>query len=459
VRAEVATNGANLQELINVAQAYGISAAEGIEASNGTLSLTVKVSGNTKDLDMSGSGLLQNAVFTLPSLTQPLKVPIANVRFTEGSAVLENVQASLGGSKMNGSARIVNFAAPEIDVKADIDQLNVAEMQQIAKVSPTPASKKPVERPLLKMRGKGDLNIGRILHGAFTLNNVHSECSLEKGLLKLDPLTADLYGGKQRGAIAIDMRPEHSTYALQTKLERVSANELMSATTNLKNLLFGLMAADSNITLSPRPGEEFAKSLNGRFSLNLHDGRLSGVSIVNEMAKVAKVLGYSQKGEMVTNILSLTGSMKLDNGVASTEDLKLAFDGGSLSAAGTVGLVDNSLKLKLTSVLSRALSDQFGGNSRIAGYMSTALGNPKGELVIPCLVSGTTSQPVFTPDGAEFAKLKLQNIIPTVANPTGIADAVKGVIGAGKQGGGKGVGGALLDMFGGRKKAEEKKQP
>jgi hypothetical protein len=34
---------------------------------------------------------------------------------------------------------------------------------------------------------------------------------------------------------------------------------------------------------------------------------------------------------------------------------------------------------------------------------------------------------------------------------------VKGVIGAGKQGGGKGVGGALLDMFGGRKKAEEKK--
>jgi len=460
IRAEIATKGANLQELINVGQAYGISAMDGIDA-NGTISIDVKVSGTAKDLDFSGSGTLQDATLQPPTLAKPLMVKTANLRFTEGSAVLENMQASLGSSHLRGSAKVKNFASPELEFNADVDQLNVAEMQQINRPAPAasaPASKKPAERPILKMKGRGTLGIGKIQYSNFVLSKVKSECTLDKGLLRLDPLTAELFGGNQRGAIAVDMRPENSTYAVQTKFERVSANDLMSATTSLKNLLFGLMAADGAITMAPKPGEDIAKSLNGKINLNLHEGRLSGISIVNEMAKVAKVLGYASKTEPVTNILGLTGSLKLDNGVASTDDLKLAFEGGSLSAAGTVGLVDNALKLKITSVLSRAISDQFGGNTRIGGYMSTALGNPKGELVIPCLVSGTTSRPVFTPDGAEFAKLKLQNIVPSVANPQGIADTVKGVIGAGKQGGGKGVGGALLDMFGGRKKAEEKKQ-
>lgn len=460
LRAEVMTKGANLQELINVGQAYGISTMDGIDA-NGTISLDVKVSGTAKDLDFAGSGTLQDATLQPPTLTKPLLVKSANLRFTEGSAVLENMQASLGTSNLRGSAKVKNFASPELEFNADVDQLNVAEMQQITKPAPPSptSSKKPAERPILKMKGRGTLGIGKIQYSSFVLSKVKSECVLDKGLLKLEPLTAELFGGQQRGAIAVDMRPENAAYAVQTKFERVSANDLMSATTNLKNLLFGLMAADGAITMNPKPGEEIAKSLNGRINLNLHEGRLSGISIVNEMAKVAKVLGFAQKAEPVTNILALTGSLKLDDGVASTDDLKLAFEGGSLSAAGTVGLVDSALKLKITSVLSRALSDQFGGNTRIGGYMSTALGNPKGELVIPCLVSGSTSRPVFAPDGAEFAKLKLQHIVPSVTNPAGIADTVKGVIGAGKQGGGKGVGGALLDMFGGRKKAEEKKEP
>lgn len=200
-----------------------------------------------------------------------------------------------------------------------------------------------------------------------------------------------------------------------------------TATTNVKNILFGLLAAEANLNIAPKPNEDFARALNGTMSLKLNDGKLAGVSLVNEMAKISKALGFSQKTEVVTNILALTGSLNIQNGMATTNDLRLAYDGGSLNATGNIGLVDNSLKLKVLSIISKGLSDQFGGN-KIAGFLTTALANEKGELVIPCLVSGNTAKP-FVPDGAEFAKLKLQHI----TSPTNITTGIMGAIEAARR--------------------------
>jgi hypothetical protein len=62
---------------------------------------------------------------------------------------------------------------------------------------------------------------------------------------------------------------------------------------------------------------------------------------------------------------------------------------------------------------------------------------------------------LFVPDGAEFAKLKLQNI----TSPSNITTGIMGAIEAGKKGDAKSIGGSLIDMFGGRKKPAEKKEP
>ncbi|MCZ2149816.1 MAG: AsmA family protein [Bryobacterales bacterium] len=448
--ASLSTKGANLGELLNVASAYGVSTG-GLQG-GGSISVDVRLDGPFKSLAYSGSGVLENATLQLPSLTSPLVVKTAALRFEDNSAVLENLVCTLAGSTLRGGMKIRNFTAPELQFSADVDQINVDELRKVTRDQPAAGGAKSASA----VRGKGTLSVGKIQYGGVVLNKVKSECSLDRGVLKLDPVTAELFGGSQRGAITMDMRPEATAYAVQTKLERVDTNQLLSSTTSLKQLVYGLMAAEADLKFAPRPGEDIARSLNGTIGLRLNDGRLTGVNILNELSRIGQFLGYAPKGGAITNILLLTGTMQIRDGLASTDDLKLAFDGGSLGASGSLGLADQSIKMKVLSVLSKQASDRFGG-SKAGGYLTTALANSKGELVIPCLVSGSMAKPIFVPDGAEFAKLKAQSLLPSAGNPLGAASGIIGAIEGGKKEGAKGVGGALLDMLGGGRKNEQKK--
>jgi hypothetical protein len=100
-----------------------------------------------------------------------------------------------------------------------------------------------------------------------------------------------------------------------------------------------------------------------------------------------------------------------------------------MSAAGTAGLADQSLHLQVTTVLAKQVSDQVGG-SKIGGWMSTALANSKGELIVPATVTGTFSQPRFMPDPERMAKLKLASFLPSANDPQGVANSVKSMMDA-----------------------------
>jgi uncharacterized protein involved in outer membrane biogenesis len=227
----------------------------------------------------------------------------------------------------------------------------------------------------------------------------------------------------------LDTRTQETAFDVKAKLQKVDANQLLSAATSVKQVLFGTLVSDIDVHAAPKPGQELASSLNGTVKLQLNDGRLAGIQLLNEVANVARFLGYAKRNENFTNILKLAGTLKIDNGVANTDDLMLQFDGGSLAAAGSVGLADQQLKLRLTTVLEKALSQQAGG-SQIGGFMSTALANAKGELVIPALLSGTFAKPRFEPDPARIAKMKLEGLLPTQDNPNSPLSKLSGILGA-----------------------------
>jgi hypothetical protein len=227
---------------------------------------------------------------------------------------------------------------------------------------------------------------------------------------------------------------------MATRFERVDANRLLSATTSLKQLLFGLVFAQADLRMAPRPGVDPVRGLNGTLELKLTEGKLGGVNLLNEMSRLARFVGYSERSEPYTNIVRLTGNMRIQDGVAATDDLKLEFEGGSMGAAGTVGLADQALKLRVTTVIGKEYAGRFGG-SRMGGYMTTALANSKGELIIPCLVEGSAAKPRFTPDAGEFARLKVRNLLPGGSPVSGVMGAIEG-------GGKEGVKGVLDALSG-----------
>lgn len=449
VHASLKAPNARLGELLNIARAYGVSAVDGMSG-DGQLSLDVQAQGPMKNpsaLNFNGSGKLQNASLKVPSLTKPVQIRNSDLSFSQNSAILQNVAASLGQTNTTGSLTLKNFAAPQVQFTLNADKVNVAELQQMFVSTPAKraasdhsfwnvvpaANAEPATAPepsmLTKMIGNGTVSVVTVQYDDLVLNNVHTNVALDRGLVHLNPVTADLYGGKETGVITVDMRPAQPVYTVNLKTDKVDANKLISSVSSVKQMLYGLLNSNVNASFSSTSADAIARGLNGTLSLNLTNGKLANLDLLHELASVGKFLGggSSTAAKGFTDLVQLSGNFDVKNGVAQTNNLKAVIDGGTLAAAGLVNLADQSLNMHVTAVLNKAMSQQVGG-SQIGGFMNTALANNQGELVMPVIVTGTFQHPQIAPDVQQVAKMKLENLLPTSKNPGALTSGIVGAL-------------------------------
>ena len=403
IDAAIRTTGANLGELINIAKAYGVSAVDGMSGT-GSLSLDAHVQGPIKQTDRlvySGTGSLQNAIINTPTLTKPLLVKTANLRFAQNSAVLENMQASLGSTTATGTATVKNFSAPQLQFALNADKLNITELQQItggnapakrsaldgfSLVPSAYAQSRPAGGSISHLGGTGTLSVGTILFDQLVLSNFKS-----------------------------------------------------------------------NLTFSGDPAGNLMRTLNGDINFNTGNGKYQGTDLLHELSSIAK-FSQSQPSQGFTNIVKLGGLVNIKNGVANTNNLQAVIDGGTLGAEGAVDLVTEALNMRLNAVLAKDLSQRVGGTG-VGGYLNTALANRNGELVIPVIVTGTVNRPIIAPDLQKLAQMKLNNLLPTSGNPGALTSGLAGLLGGkgGQQQGGGGVQG-ILGALGGQKQQQQQPQ-
>jgi uncharacterized protein involved in outer membrane biogenesis len=436
IDASLATRDADLAGLLSIARAFGVQAADGVQGS-GRLTGDVRATGPSSALRYSGSGSLSGASITTPALTRPIGIQRAAVTFASDAMTLDGLQVTLGKTTAEGRVSVRRFTAPVVDFQLAANTLDVVEMQQLLAPAParavaaTPAAATAGDTSLLTATtGTGRLRVGTITNGPLVLENVQATVVLDRGVIRLDPLTAAVYGGRHSGAIVVDASRTPATFSVTSQLEQVDANKLASATTSLRDVLYGALASSLRVSASTNGVEGIAKSLNGTLSLNLPNGRLAKMDLLQEMANIGRFVTGRANAERATQIAALTGTFLVTNGVARTDDLRASLDGGMLGATGTINLVDQSVNMRLAAVLSREASQRAGG-SRIGGFMTTALANEQGELVVPMLLSGTMSQPRFAPDVQRIAEMKLKNLVPTLRSPGSLGALLGAVTGRG----------------------------
>jgi len=110
-------------------------------------------------------------------------------------------------------------------------------------------------------------------------------------VIKLNPITADVYNGKETGSITIDLRPAQPVYNVNLKTEKVDANKLISSVSDLKQTLYGLLSSNVNASFSSTSADTIARSLNGTLAINLSNGKLMKLDLLHELASVGKFLG------------------------------------------------------------------------------------------------------------------------------------------------------------------------
>jgi AsmA protein len=485
INAALRAPNAKVAELIGMARAAGVSAANDVSG-DGQLNLDIHAQGPTKNMSalvFSGAGKLQNANLKLPSLTKPVQVRNADLAFSQNSANLTNLAAAVGQTNATGNVTLKNFAAPQVQFTLNADKVDVDELKQLfaatpsapqkkasrqdfwrlitraeaQTTSPAPAANANAQPSMInRMTGGGVVSVGTIKNQELVLNNLHSNVTLNHGLITLNPLTADLYGGKESGNVTADLRAAQPVYTVNLTTQKVDANQLLSSVSSIKQTLYGLLAANVNATFSSNSPEAIARSLNGKISMDLLNGKLMNVDLLHELATVgqfAPSLGRAAQG--FTNIVRLSGNFDVKNGVAQTNNLKAAIDGGTMAGVGLINLADQTLNMRVTAVLDKALSQQVGG-TQVGGYLNTALANNQGELVVPVIVTGNLKHPLVAPDLQQIAQMKLKNMVPNTQNITG---AITQILGGKGQRGGSGMPqsdlGGILGASGGKKATQQ----
>ncbi len=192
----------------------------------------------------------------------------------------------------------------------------------------------------------------------------------------------------------------------------------------------GTLALDMHAAgpLQSITSDEIIRALNGNLNLNFNNVRYSGVDVGHQLASIGQFLNTAQslqKDQGFTNILKMTGSVVVRNGIAQTNNLQALLDMANVGITGNANLVSQALNLDVTAVLAKSFSQQVGGTG-IGGYMNTALANNQGEIVIPATVTGTLQHPIFGPNVQKIAQMKLKGLMPSADNPLGGASGILG---------------------------------
>jgi uncharacterized protein involved in outer membrane biogenesis len=428
-----------------------------LNGTDGTVSGEIKISNESGRLTAQGETQVQNGKLRGMELGYPIS---AQYDLTDDQAAqmltIRNLTLKLGQTPLTASGTVNSKSSPAIlDLNVKTNNIPIAEAAKLAAASgfalsqgTTATGNANVD---LQVRGSADRPA---LNGTVVANNIQlsgrdvaQPIQIQSMNLSLTPTQVqsnrfNVASGGTALTAEFALRDYQSPRPVVDATVRATNAQLPAILSMAK--AYGVNSLDKvngagTMNLDLRAvgplrsinTTEIIRTLSGTIDLDFTNVKYSGANVSQQLAAIAGFLNAnpaSQSPAGVTNISKMAGKILVKNGIAETNDLQARLDIGNAGAVGIANLVDNTLNLRVTAVLSRSVSQKVGGNS-IGGFMQTALANKQGELVVPVLVTGTFSNPTFAPDIQQIARMKVKGLVPNFDDPASITGTLQSLLG------------------------------
>ena len=406
-----------------------------------SISGNANLSSQNNVIACKGNLRLNNPVVQGAKMNYPIEAEYQlSLNQTNDQIQIQSGTITMGPTAISASGNIDTGKKPSIlDMHVTTNNASLTELSRLASAFGTASNPNDqvkgdisanltAKGPVNALQMQGTLSSKSIQAQDLVLTNLHANTTMNNGVVQLAPVTANVFGGQENGTITLDTKPAHPLCSVKTKLTGVDTNALLSAVSSIKNTLYGSLGADADLNFAVDAGPNLAKTLNGTLNVAVTNGRLKNVNILSELAKIGKFLNSApMQAGTDTALQKLSGTIDVKNGVATTNNLVAALDAGSLSAKGSVNLVNEALDMHMTAVLGSGISKTVGGTG-IGGFLNTALANNQGELVLPVIATGTLDHPILAPDVQQLAQMKLKHLLPTSGNPSQMTSGLVGSV-------------------------------
>jgi AsmA protein len=313
---------------------------------------------------------------------------------------VSNGLVNLDESRIEFNAQASDFSKPVVSFKADIDRLKLDRYlppPSEKKTQPAPSTGKdgkgvsdqPAaagDDPLRRMVLDGELTVESLTLHRAELTDILIQVKARDGVIRMDPLQLQLYGGGLAGKAVYDVRGREPAVAADLALKGVQAGQLLQQQLQ-KEFLEGVAHADLQFSLAGTSMMSILKTLDGKGQLVFNDGAIKGVDLTSMARNVkdAFQLQKALKDRPRTEFSELRLPFEITGGVMTITDSLLRSPLARLAASGTVDLVERTLDIRLTPKVVATLKGQ--------GDIKEQEGT-----TVPVLIQGSFSDPQFRPD-------------------------------------------------------------
>ena len=355
---------------------------------------------------------------------------------------LDAVDLKLDQSRLTGKLAVANFASPAIQFDLDLDRINADRYlpppqgvnkkprkkkrkgkSNNQKANREPAAASPGSASVLLPREflralnlDGELKVGRLEINKLKLTKVVFKAKAKNGKVSLNPLNANLYRGNYAGKVRIDATGKQPKVVFDEKLTNVQAGPLLRALSGEAPLSGKTFFTAKGSATGP---DELSlrKTLNGNATFRFEDGKIHGVDLARLLCgglgsilgggdvdagallgsllnqAVGKQSNRSQAGdpEGGTRFAELNGTMKIKQGVATNNDLRMRSPLLRVSGKGRANLVKERINYTVYASVVDSCEGQGAKDKRLKG------------LEIPVKVSGKFSNLKYEPQWTELA--------------------------------------------------------
>jgi len=321
--------------------------------------------------------------------------------YADGALKLDPLKVRLDESNLTGQVNLLDGNGPVVRTKLELDQIDLDRYMPPVGAEAAPAGK-PADQaatgaapdPFAALRTLdfvGEFKIGRLTVGKAKMSNVTSKVVSQKGVLKVDPMAANLYEGNFAGNLVLDASGNTPRVKTKQSLTGIQIGPLLQDVAGEQRLT-GRGEVQSDIAVVGLSEAEIRRSLNGSARFAFKDGAFKGANLAQIIRDASSKLGLgSSKFDTgtpgQTDFSELGGSFTMTNGVVKNQDLQAKSPLLRIDGKGEVNLPKDSVDYLITTTLVGSLEGQGGkGRDELSG------------IPIPVRVTGPLSNPSYLPD-------------------------------------------------------------
>lgn len=340
-----------------------------------SLSKGAQYAGQLKVAEFNPKSLLKSMGIETPvtSNDQALTRLEADMKFngSSDSANLQDLVVVFDESTFKGGLEVSKFTHPKLAFDLQVDQLDFDDY-----LPPTDGTANALTtdgagnaeadlsaETFRGFTGGGDFRVGKLAVAGLTATNVNMKMNSDGKSVRLAPVNADLYGGKQEGDITIDAGGKRPLLAANLGWSGVQVEELLTDLAG-KGRLRGTGDVSLKIQTDLTNSQTTMQDLSGNIAMNIRNGEIIGIDVVDTIGAVKSLLGKQQEmvtessNDQSTEFAELTMSGVIDHGIVSSDDLLLKSPLLSATGEGKFNLVDETVDYVLKPVLKGQLAGQ-----------------------------------------------------------------------------------------------------